>query len=134
MNTLTHNLTTSNRGNTSTDDAGFAVFISDVAITISDFITITISFTVVTTCCHTKSKTTLAIWNGNTCVPTFWFVFTALLVYLLSRFNVDFIIGIEVGTTFTCQIWTNDVDIRIFTRTSGNNINLISSVDLTGWS
>ena len=100
-----------------------------MACNISGFITITVTFSVITACSKSYSRT-ITHFNGYPSIKTTRFISAAFLMVLFCCFDVYLIICHQSRALFTRNIRTFNINIRILSGTCRHNIYFAASINL----
>ena len=100
-----------------------------MACNISGFITITVTFSVITACSKPCSHT-ITNFNGYPSIKTTRFISAAFLVVLFCCFDIYLIVCHQSRAFFTRNIRAFNINIRILSSTRCYNINLATRINL----
>ena len=115
---------------TAASDGGFAGRVADMGVAVGS--TFPLSFTFAETSSGGNAKTYAVTYlDGYACIPAAAFVFALLAAVLFGRLEFDMVVGNECGTCFAWNIRSCDVDIGLFTCTSGNKGSFAACLNLT---
>ena len=129
FNTFTLHLTACKSDITTCINHGFTLAITYMACDISGFITITVTFSVITAESNPSNRT-ITHFNGYPRIKTTRFIGTTFLVVLFCGFDIDLVICHQCRASLTWDVWTFNINVRILSCACRHNIYFAASINL----